>query len=72
MYGELKTGPAGNRTLTATQSLRSCVMAESHCSTTPTSPSLSRPKTEPARVGILLPGVLAEMRRLQREREAGR
>ena len=29
MLLESKTGPAGNRTLTPTQSLRSCVMAES-------------------------------------------
>ena len=29
MLEEAKTGPAGNRTLTTTQSLRSCVMAES-------------------------------------------
>ena len=44
-------------------------MAESHCSTTHTSSSLSRPKTEPVRLGDLLPDALAEMRRIESERE---
>ena len=31
----------------------------------------ARVSREPAKLGDLLPGVLAEMRRIQREREAG-
>ena len=36
--------------------------------TTPLASS-ERPKLEPERLGVLLPGVIAEMRRIQTERE---
>lgn len=41
-----------------------------HPTHTPPRPSLSRPKSAPVRLGDALPDVLAEMRRIQREREA--
>ena len=43
-------------------------MANAHCSTSPTQPSPQRPNSEPVRLGDLLPDVLDEMRRKQRDR----
>ena len=41
-----------------------------HPTQPPATASLSRPHSKPVSLGDALPGVLAEMRRIQREREA--
>lgn len=64
----LETTKGPNRSTSTGTSRRSWAMTHPTHTTSPASPG--RPKLEPERLGVLLPGVLAEMRRIQRE--AGR
>ena len=61
-------GGAGNTVTPRPDHCKGVAMPDSTRTVRPASPD--RPKTEPVRLGDLLPDVLAEMRRLQREREA--
>ena len=64
----LETTKGPNRSTSTGTSRRSWAMTHPTHTTPPTSPE--RPKSRPERLGVLLPDVLAEMCRIQRE--AGR